>query len=107
MSYPKLDLRPRSLRERWFQYVVNGARHGLWIVVWALAALGCFIWAARSDDVFVLAMGIMWMMIALVWLERNIAYHVCKRLQESDSGVMTDEQAGGGADGAASGSDEG
>ena len=73
----------------------------------AVVALGFFIWAARSDELTLLYMGILWAVITLVWFERNIAYHVCKRLQESDSGVMTDEQAVGGAKGAAPSTDEG
>ena len=106
MSYQKLDLRPRNLRERWFQYVVNYARHGWMIVLCAVVALGFFIWAARSDELILLYMGIIWAAIALVWFERNIAYHVCKRLQESDSSSRHHERCTGGAGEATPAEDE-
>jgi hypothetical protein len=44
--------------------------------------------------------------IALVWFERNIAYHILRRSQELDPNATPDEQPAAGADSAAADADE-
>jgi hypothetical protein len=97
MSHAKLDLRPRNLRERYLQYVVNSARHA-WVISFpAIGALCYFGLAARSAKHSFMYLGILFAVVTLVWLERNIAYHVLKRLQESDPCSRHDERPAGGA----------
>lgn len=107
MSYPKLNLRPVSRRERFLQYVVNSARHA-WVIAFpAITALVYFILAARSAKYSYMYLGMMFAMLAFIWFERNTVYHVLKRLQESESNSMHEKRPTRGADAATQGQGEG
>ena len=82
MTEKKLNLEPRSLGERYYQYLVNQAHTKCWFVINLCIGAIFFAWYYLSELDMMFVFGLLSTSVSVVYLERHFGYRILKRQQE-------------------------